>query len=142
MYTMLCKAAAALIVATLGSVSASAWAANHNVSVGGAAGLVFVDATTGTNVTNITAGDTVTFTNAGGTHNVTSNPGAITTFHCSAACGAAPTGNPDGTSWSQTITFPTAGTIGYHCEAHQGFGMVGTINVATLPVELQSFEID
>ena len=141
MRSMLRKTRTALIVATFGLASASAWAANHNVTVGGSAGLVFVDAGTGTNVTNIAAGDTVTFTNSGGTHNAASDPGAVTAFHCSNACGTAPIGNPDGSAWSATITFPTPGTIPYHCDAHQSFGMVGTINV-TVPVDLQSFKID
>lgn len=142
MHSMIRKTSSALIL-TLGLTSAAAWGANHNVTVG-FEGFSFRDATTLTNVSNIVAGDTITFTNAGGTHNVTSNPGAITTFHCSNACGTAPTGNPNGTLWVQTITFPTAGTIGYFCEQHgaPGQGMFGTINVATLPVELQSYKID
>jgi len=121
----------------VGLASASAWAADHPVTVGGGS-LTFSPSTL-----SISAGDTVTFTNAGGLHNVTSDPGAVTQFHCSAACGASPAGDPNSTLWSQTITFPTAGTVGYYCEQHgaPGQGMFGTITV-TIPVELQSFEID
>jgi len=126
------------IAAIVGFASASAWAADHPVTVGFGGGLVFSPATL-----SISAGDTVTFTNAGGLHNVTSDPGAVTSFHCSNACGAAPIGNPNSTLWSQTIAFPTPGTIGFFCEQHgaPGQGMSGTITV-TIPVELQTFEVD
>jgi plastocyanin len=92
----------------------------------------------------INAGDTVTFTNAGGMHNVASDPGAVPSFHCSTACGASPVGDPNSTLWTQTIAFPTPGTVGFHCDQHgaPGAGMFGTITVSPTPVELQSFEID
>ena len=126
------------ISSLLGLASANAWAVDHAVTVGGS-GNVFTPSTLA-----IAAGDTVTFTNAGGFHNVTSDPGAVTSFHCSDACGPAPTGNPSGNLWSQTITFPDVGTIGFFCEAHGGpggQGMSGVITV-TVTVELQSFEVD
>ena len=128
---------AGIVAALLASASASA--VDHPVTVGGAAGQVFTPSTL-----SIAAGDTVTFTNAGGLHNIASDPGAVTSFHCSDACGASPTGNPSSNLWSQTITFPDAGTIGYFCEQHGGpggQGMAGVITV-TIPVELQSFDID
>ena len=87
----------------------------------------------------IAPGDTVTFKNdvAGlGFHNVTSDDGAVTAFHCSDACGASPVGGPSGNAWSSTVAFPTEGTIGYYCEAHGasgGIGMSGIIVVANLP---------
>jgi len=87
----------------------------------------------------IAPGDTVTFKNdiAGlGFHNVTSDDGAITSFHCSDACGASPAGNPSGNAWSSTVAFPSEGTIGYYCEAHGasgGIGMSGIIIVASTP---------
>lgn len=92
----------------------------------------------------INAGDTVTFTNTGGFHNVASDPGAVTSFHCSTACGASPIGDPNGALWSQRITFPDPGTVGFHCEAHgqAGSGMFGTITVSPTPVELQSFDVE
>lgn len=124
-----------LSLAVLASVSVSAGAANHDVAVGGA-GLVFTPSTL-----TINAGDTVTFTNAGGFHNVASDPGAVTQFHCSTACGDSPVGDPSGAAWVQVITFPTPGTADYHCDAHAGSGMVGTITV-NVPVDLQSFSID
>jgi len=137
MRSLLRKAKTAGIVATLGLASASAWAVDHPVTVGGGP-LSFSPATL-----SIAAGDTVTFTNAGGLHNIASDPGAVTSFHCSDACGASPTGNPSSNLWSQTITFPTPGTVGYFCEQHgsPGQGMFGTITIA-VPVSLQSFEID
>lgn len=118
--------------------SASASAANHNVAVGPNGTLVFSPATL-----NIAAGDTVTFTSDGtGVHNAASDPGSVTSFRCANGCdGAGGNGNPSGAAWSATVTFPTPGTINYHCEVHQSLGMVGTINV-TVPVDLQSFDID
>ncbi|WP_343787769.1 cupredoxin domain-containing protein [Dokdonella soli] len=138
MHSTLHKAGSILVAATLALGSASTWATNWNVNVGNPNGLTFSP-----QILNISAGDTVTFTNGGGQHNITSDPGAVTTFHCSVACGTAPTGNPSAALWSQVITFSTPGTVGYHCEMHgaPGSGMFGTINV-TIPVELQSFEID
>lgn len=87
----------------------------------------------------IAPGDTVTFKNdvAGlGFHNVTSDDGAITAFHCSDACGDAPVGNPSANAWSSTVAFPSEGTIGYYCEAHGasgGVGMSGVVIVANTP---------
>lgn len=80
----------------------------------------------------IQAGDTVTFVNGGGFHNVVSDPGAIATFRCANGCdGAGGNGDLSNTSWSAVVTFPDAGTAGYHCEAHggPGTGMAGTIMV-------------
>jgi plastocyanin len=126
------------VAVALGLASASALAADHPVSVGGG-GLTFSPA-----VLNISAGDTVTFTNAGGFHNAVSNPGAVTSFRCANGCdGDGGNGDPSSTAWSATVAFPTPGTIGYFCEIHgaPGQGMSGTINV-TIPVELQTFEVD
>jgi plastocyanin len=127
------------IAGTLALASTAVFAVDHPVTVGGAAGLAFTP-----QFITINAGDTVTFTNAGGFHNVASDPGAVTSFHCSTACGASPTGDPNGALWSQQITFPTPGTAGYHCEAHgaPGQNMFGTITVNPVPVELQSFDVD
>lgn len=76
----------------------------------------------------IAIGDTVTFKNdpAGpGFHNVASDDGAITAFHCSDACGASPVGDVSSSTWSATVAFPAAGTIGYYCEAHGASGGIG-----------------
>ena len=127
------------VAAALAMASSAAMATDHPVQVGGSVGLAFSP-----QFLTINAGDTVTFTNAGGQHNVSSDPGAVTSFHCSTACGASPVGDPNSALWTQTITFPTPGTVGYHCDLHgaPGQGMFGTITVSPTPVELQSFEID
>ena len=74
----------------------------------------------------INAGDTVTFKNAGGFHNVHSTSGP-TSFKCSNDC----TSNnaPSSNAWSDTITFPTAGTVHYQCDEHASMGMTGSIVV-------------
>lgn len=134
---MLYKTPCSLIL-VLGLTSTVALAAPHAVAVGPGGTLTFSPATL-----NIAAGDTVTFSSDGtGFHNVASDAGAVTTFRCANGCdGAGGNGAPSGAAWTATVTFATPGTIGYHCEVHQGLGMVGTINV-TVPVDLQSFEID
>ena len=124
-----------------GTLSTCALAANHTVVVGGS-GLVF----TPNNLT-INAGDTVTFTNkpsdgGGGFHNVHSVSGPATDqFRCSVDC--ASNNNPDGSAWSDVVSFPAAGSVNYQCDQHANFGMTGTITVNTpVPVRLQSFEVD
>ena len=85
----------------------------------------------------INAGDTVTFRNGGGFHNVVSDPGSVTSFRCASGCdGAGGNGNLSSAAWSATVTFPTAGTIGYFCQAHGspgGVGMAGRITVNAVP---------
>jgi plastocyanin len=131
------------IAATLGLASATAFAANHTVTVapaGNAFSFSPADVT-------IAAGDTVTWTYAGGgaPHNVVSDPGSVTSFRCANGCdGAGGNGAPSSSAWTATVTFPTAGTIGYFCEVHGaagGQGMAGTVTV-TVPVTLQSFDVD
>jgi plastocyanin len=89
----------------------AARAATVNVVAGGA-GLVFTPATVTINV-----GDTVTWTNGGGFHNVRSDDGSF--------------GNSISGSWTLSHTYTTAGTFGFHCEAHgsAGSGMFGTVTV-------------
>jgi len=126
------------IAASLAALPLTASAIDHPVTVN-SGGFTFSPQTINANV-----GDTVTFTNAGGgfAHNVASDTGSPQSFHCSTACGAAPTGNPSAAAWTAVITLTTTGTIGYHCEMHggDGTGMFGTINVTT-PVDLQKFEV-
>lgn len=130
------------IVATLGLFSASAFAVDHPVSVGGGGTLTFSPATL-----SIAAGDTVTWSYAGGTapHNVRSDAGSVTNFRCANGCdGAGGNGTPSSAAWTATVTFPTAGTIPFYCEIHGGpggQGMSGSITVTT-PVDLQSFEVN
>ena len=121
------------ILAPLLVAAIPAWAANHTVMVGGTT-LTFSPATL-----MIAPGDMVTFTNAGGTHNVDSTAGP-TTFKCSVNCSSNNT--PNGTAWSDTVTFPTAGTVMYQCDNHVASGMTGSITVqAPTPVKLQSFGV-
>ncbi len=76
----------------------------------------------------INAGDTVTFINLGGAaHNVHADDNS---FRCANGCdGQGGNGNPSSADWSFSLTFNNPGTIGYHCDVHQGMGMVGTIVV-------------
>src|SRR6185437_7666010 len=117
----------------LALVADSAFAIDHPVQVG--PGFTFTPSSL-----SINQGDTVTFTNAGGTHNVHATSGP-TLFQCSVNCTT--TNTPNGTAWSDTIAFPTAGTVNFQCDAHAGLGMVGSITVNPIvPVRLQSFEVD
>jgi plastocyanin len=106
--------------------STLAIAANHVVTVGGIG-----NGFTPSNLT-IQAGDTVTFRNQSGFHNVVADDDS---FRCSNNCASASNpsgGNPSSSEWVQTITFDTAGDIGYYCSAHGGaggIGMSGTIKV-------------
>jgi plastocyanin len=105
--------------------SVCAHAADHTVSVGGN-GLIFTPAEL-----TIAVGDTVTFVNAGGFHNAVSDTGAVTAFRCANGCDATGgDGDASGSSWTASVAFPTAGTAPYHCEIHEGSGMVGTITIA------------
>lgn len=99
--------------------SALAAAANHNVTVGGI-GNGFQPSTL-----TIRAGDTVTFRNQSGFHNVVADDDS---FRCSTNCASASVPNggaPSSVEWVQTITFNTAGEIGYYCTAHGGPGGIG-----------------
>jgi plastocyanin len=110
---------------TIAFATVTASAANHDISVGGAAGFAFSPSTI-----TITAGDTVTFSNAGGFHNVVSDAGSVTSFRCAVGCdGAGGNGNASSASWVAVVTFPTAGSAPFHCEIHAGSGMTGTITV-------------
>jgi plastocyanin len=135
MHQKTAQLAAALLLLT----ATQAHAVDHVIHVGGA-GLVF----TPPNVDAL-VGDTVTFTNDGGFHNVASDAGAPITFRCAAGCdGNGGDGSISNAAWSATVTITQAAahsSVGFHCEAHQASGMVGSINV-TNPVDLQSFEID
>jgi plastocyanin len=83
----------------------------------------------------INAGDTVTFMNdpdAPGFHNVASDPGSVTAFRCANGCdGDGGNGDPSGSTWTATVTFPDVGTAPFHCEIHgaPGIGMAGTITI-------------
>ena len=109
------------VLALLAAVNAVA--ADWTVDVGGAE-LAYAPATL-----HIVSGDTVTFVNRGGFHNVTADDAS---FRCAQGCdGAGGSGDPSSTAWSASVTFPTPGTIGYHCEVHglAGVGMFGSVVV-------------
>ena len=117
-----------LSAAVLGLLfSAAAFAANHVVTA-------LSNRTFSPSSLTITAGDTVTFRNGGGFHNVVSDPGSVTSFRCANGCdGAGGNGNLSSLSWSATVAFPTAGTVGYFCEAHGSSGGVGMAGRITIP---------
>lgn len=121
----------------LALVPAAADAALHTVIVGARGELVYEPATL-----TIRAGDSVRFVNVTGFHNVVSDDGA---FRCANGCdGQGGSGAPSSALWIATVVFPDPGTVGYYCEAHgaPGSGMIGTIVVESVPVTLQSFDID
>ena len=131
-----------LSVAVLGLLfPAAAFAANHIVTARS-------DLTFSPSSLTITAGDTVTFRNGGGFHNVVSDPGSVTSFRCANGCdGAGGNGNLSSQSWSATVAFPMAGTVGYFCEAHGSSGGVGmsgriTIQAATTTKRRSDFNGD
>jgi plastocyanin len=141
------------LAGVLGLGASPAMAANFIVNVGvnaaGAQANSFTDAGSNSSpaVTNARIGDTVTFNNIGtspGFHNVVSDTGA-TRFRCANGCDGvgSGSGDPSAANWTATISLASVGTINYFCEVHggPGVGMFGTINV-TVPVELQSFEVD
>jgi plastocyanin len=69
---------------------------------------------------SVSAGSTVTWTNTGmPMHTVTSDTGAPATFNSGAL----------GTGGTFTFTFPSAGTVNYHCIPHASIGMKGTVIV-------------
>jgi plastocyanin len=139
-FNLLSNSICACAIAALVSISPSASAIDHVVNVG-QGGNVFVPSTV-----NATVGDTITFNNVGaspGFHNVRSD--GFLTFRCANGCdGAGGDGSPSATNWTSTVTLSAAGSEVFYCEIHggpNGAGMAGTLNV-TLPVELQSFEVD
>ncbi len=85
----------------------------------------------------INVGDTVTFVNDPdnpGFHNARSDADAVTQFRCADGCDGVGAGNgdPSGDLWTATVTFDTAGAVGYYCEIHGsdgGGGMSGVITV-------------
>jgi plastocyanin len=84
----------------------------------------------------INVGDTVTFMNDPGNpgfHNARSDADAVTQFRCANGCdGDGGNGDPDSSTWTATVTFPTAGTVGYYCEVHGGDGGIGMSGVITV----------
>ena len=121
------------VLLLLALVADSAFGVDHPVQVG--PGFTFTPSSL-----SINQGDTVTFTNAGGTHNVHAISGP-TLFTCGVNCSTNTV--PSGTAWSHQITFNTAGTVNYQCDAHFGLGMTGSITVnPVVPVRLQSFEVE
>ena len=84
----------------------------------------------------INVGDTVTFVNnpdGPGFHNARSNADAVTQFRCANGCdGDGGNGDPASNTWTATVTFPTAGTVGFYCEIHGADGGIGMSGVITV----------
>src|ERR1700742_155315 len=99
--------------------SAPAFAATHVIAVGPNGSLMFSPSTI-----TIPPGDTITFqSTASLAHNAVSDDG--TTF-TSGALAVGP--------WTYETPPLATGSYPFHCEAHVGFGMVGTITVQATPV--------
>jgi plastocyanin len=113
----------ALVALALGSV---AHAATFIVNVGGNAPPAFSP-----QIITIAPGDTVTFVNKGGFHNVVADDGSFTCAHGCKGDTQGDTGAPSSSNWIFSLSFATAGTVGYYCVVHgaPGQGMYGTINV-------------
>ena len=106
---------------------APAFAATHVIAVGPNGSLTFSPSTI-----TIPSGDTITFqSTASLAHNAVSDDG--TTFN-SGALAVGP--------WTYVTPPLATGSYPFHCEAHVGFGMVGTITVQATPVTLQEFGVD
>jgi plastocyanin len=91
-------------------------------------GTLFIDHTTGTNVTNCHVGDTIQWLRINGSHTVTNGtspflPSAGTLFNANL--------NSTTTTFSYVVT--ALGTIPYFCTPHFSFNMLGTINVLPFP---------
>ena len=110
-----------LALGVTASMSATATAATHNVSV---TGTQFVPASI-----NIQAGDTVNWTWSG-FHNVQSGNGATPCDNTAPnfCSGSAQVGG------NFSHTFTNAGSYPYVCIAHLGLGMTGVVNVAAAAV--------
>ena len=84
----------------------------------------------------INVGDTVTFINnpdGPGFHNARSDADAVTQFRCANGCdGDGGNGDPSNSLWTATVTFPTAGTVGFYCEIHGADGGIGMSGVITV----------
>jgi hypothetical protein len=57
----------------------------------------------------------------------------VTQFRCANGCdGDGGNGDPASNTWTATVTFPTAGTVGFYCEIHGGDGGAGMSGVITV----------
>jgi plastocyanin len=112
----------ALLAAALTLAASAARATTFQVAAGAGGYLVFTP-----KQLTIHVGDTVTWSNSSGmTHNVHADDNS---FRCANGCDdQGGNGDPAG-SWTFSRTFNTAGTINYHCEVHQIYGMTGQIVV-------------
>jgi len=102
----------------VGAMAGGNAATTVNVTVGANGQLAFSP-----EIVTINVGDSVKFTNVGGSHNVKADNNS---FRCARGCDdTGGNGSVNGTLWTFTRTFNTAGTIGYFCEAHGGAGGIG-----------------
>ena len=111
-------------IAVLSLAAICAEAADHRVSVGGAA--VRFDPPDIT----INVGDTVTWiSESAQPHNVHANDDS---FRCAGGCdgdGQGGSGVPRSGPWSSTVAFSHEGVYGYRCDPHAAYGMVGVVRV-------------
>ena len=111
-------------VAVLSLAAMRSQAADHEVRVG-ANSYVFDP-----QVVTINTGDTVTFISETGVpHNVHANDDS---FRCAAGCdndGHGGSGAAQSGPWRATVRFDHAGTVGYRCDPHGQYGMVGAVQV-------------
>jgi plastocyanin len=109
-------------IAVLALAAMPLHAVDHRVNVGGAS-VRFDPADLTINV-----GDTVTWVSSSAqAHNVHANDNS---FRCAAGCdGQGGDGAPRVGPWSSTVTFTHAGIVGYRCDPHANYGMVGIVRV-------------
>jgi plastocyanin len=111
-------------VAVLSLAAIRSQAADHEVKVG-LNSIVFDP-----QILTINTGDTVTFVSETPMpHNVHANDDS---FRCAVGCdndGHGGNGAPHPGPWRSTIRFDHAGTIGYRCDPHAPYGMVGAVQV-------------
>ena len=111
-------------IAVLTLTAIRAQAADHEVRVG------YNSVAFDPQVVTINVGDTVTFrSETPMPHNVHANDDS---FRCAGGCdsdGQGGSGAPKAGPWSSTVRFDHAGYVGYRCDPHAAFGMIGAVHI-------------